>query len=126
MIRNEIGVQLQVMGYCSASALRSKIDSSATPNVVGWSDIPVQPFCIKTEEDKAVLQAFEDRVIDRLFVANADRAKNEAALGRGVKKGSKKKAGVKKLASASSKTKAATKATAQAKKSPPEGQGSLF
>src|SRR5690606_33623312 len=55
---------------------------SNDPSVIGWSDIPVPPFCIKTEEDKAALQAFEDEVIDRLFVLNADRAKTEAALGR--------------------------------------------
>lgn len=38
--------------------------------VVGWSDIPVPPFCIATEEDKAALQAFEDEAIDRLFLLN--------------------------------------------------------
>src|SRR5690606_12088151 len=64
---------------------------SNDPSTIGWSDIPVPPFCIKTEQDKAALQAFEDEVIDRLFVLNADRAKTEAALGRGAKKGAKGK-----------------------------------
>ena len=110
---------------------------SAAPDVVGWSDIPVPPFCIATDEDKAALQAFEDEVIDRLFVLNADRAKKEAALGRGAKKKGGKKKGVpssqatqasqsvdtdgkKTTASSEKPTKPRTK------KSPPEGQGSLF
>lgn len=54
----------------------------------GWDDIPVPPFCIKTDDDKAALQAFEDEVIDRLFQLNEERAKKEQALGRGGKKGS--------------------------------------
>ncbi|HXS18511.1 MAG TPA: type IIL restriction-modification enzyme MmeI, partial [Polyangiaceae bacterium] len=65
---------------------------SKDPTVIGWSDIPVPPFCIKTEEDKAALQAFEDEVIDRLFILNEERAKKEQALGQGVKKGGKGKA----------------------------------
>jgi hypothetical protein len=43
----------------------------------GWSDIPVPAFCPITDEDKAALQAFEDEVIDRLFVLNAERAAQE-------------------------------------------------
>jgi hypothetical protein len=65
---------------------------SPDPNVIGWSDIPVPPFCIATEEDKAALQAFEDEVIDRLFVLNEERAKKEQALGQAGKKGGKGKA----------------------------------
>src|SRR5690606_9943514 len=52
---------------------------SKDPSIVGWSDIQVPPFCIKTEADKAALALFEDEVIDRLFVLNAERAKVEAA-----------------------------------------------
>lgn len=120
---------------------------SKDPDVVGWSDIPVPPFCISTDEDKALLQAFEDEVIDRLFVLNADRAKKEAALGRGAKKGGKKKAAGTRKTAASSGTNAAASAggaeadasgvaasgadAPQKKKAPkkgvpPEGQGSLF
>src|SRR5690606_34785975 len=51
---------------------------SQDPSVVGWSDIAVPPFCIYTEADQLALQAFEDEVIDRLFVLNAQRAKEEA------------------------------------------------
>lgn len=34
-----------------------------------------------TDADKAPLTAFEDEVIDRLYVLNAARARKEAALG---------------------------------------------
>lgn len=57
---------------------------SNDPNIVGWSDIEVPPFCIATDGDKAALQAFEDEVIDRLFVLNELRAKEEAAQGKQV------------------------------------------
>ncbi len=83
---------------------------SDAPEVVGWSDIEVPPFCIATDEDKAALQAFEDEVIDRLFVLNELRAKEEAAQGK--KSGSKaKKASKKKRASTGK---------------PKDDQGSLF
>lgn len=52
----------------------------------GWSDIAVPPFCIATPADRAALQSFEDEVLDRLFLLNAERAKKEAVLGRGGKK----------------------------------------
>ena len=55
------------------------------PNTKGWDDIQVPPFCNATEQDRAALQAFEDEIIDRLFVLNELRAKEEAALGRGAK-----------------------------------------
>lgn len=60
--------------------------------VIGWSDIPVPPFCIVTDEDKAALQVFEDEVIDRLFVLNQLRAKEEAGQTNGTGKRKKKKA----------------------------------
>jgi hypothetical protein len=56
-----------------------EIVGSNDPNIVGWSDIAVPPFCIATDEDKALLAAFEDEVIDRLFILNEQRAKEEAA-----------------------------------------------
>ena len=49
----------------------------------GWQDIPVPPFYPKTAEDRAALTACEDEVIDRLYVLNAERAREEARLGLG-------------------------------------------
>lgn len=44
----------------------------------GWSDIPVPPYGTPvSEEEKRALEAFEDEVIDRLFVLNAQRAEEE-------------------------------------------------
>ncbi len=104
---------------------------SQDPSVVGWSDIEVPPFCIATEEDRAALQAFEDEVIDRLFVLNEIRAKDEAAQGTATKRGgAKKKASSKKAASKQVASK--QRARAQKVSNPPpgdpgdEGQGSLF
>lgn len=50
---------------------------SAGSDVVGWSDVTVPSFCIATDAEKAELQAFEDDVIERLFVLNESRAKEE-------------------------------------------------
>ena len=69
----------------------------------GWSDIEVPPFETPvSEEAKRRLESFEDEIIDRLFVLNAQRAEEErrlglaaAAQGKGTKKspaGKKKKA----------------------------------
>ncbi len=52
-----------------------------------WSDIVVPPFCPMSEADRAALQAFEDEVIDRLYVLNAERAREEERLGLGAKRG---------------------------------------
>ena len=35
------------------------------------------PYCPATEEERSAVQAFEDEVIDRLFVLNASRAAEE-------------------------------------------------
>ncbi|XXT25298.1 DNA methyltransferase [Sorangium sp. So ce429] len=43
----------------------------------GWSDIAVPPYCAKTDEERTAVQSFEDEVIDRLFVLNAERAVQE-------------------------------------------------
>ncbi|WP_437900365.1 Eco57I restriction-modification methylase domain-containing protein [Sorangium sp. So ce124] len=54
----------------------------------GWSDIAVPPYCPLTHTDCEALQAFEDEVIDRLYVLNAERAREEQRLGlAGKKKG---------------------------------------
>ena len=79
----------------------------------GWSDIEVPPFeTPETEEGKRRLKSFEDEIIDRLFVLNAQRAEEERRLGLaaagGVKGGKKAPAGKRKGASGH------------------EGQGGLF
>ncbi len=82
------------------------------------------PYCLKSDDDRAALQAFEDEVIDRLFVLNADRAKKEAALGRGPKKGGKQKA-AKKLAKPPKAAATLSERSAKRGKKKPSGQGSL-
>jgi len=61
----------------------------------GWSDIDVPPYTTpETEAESRALEAFEDEVIDRLFLLNAERAEREAVLGAGGgggKKGGKGK-----------------------------------
>ena len=43
-----------------------------------WSDIPVPPYVTpSTDAERRALEAFEDEVIDRLFVLNAQRAEEE-------------------------------------------------
>ena len=60
----------------------------------GWSDIDVPPYTTPvTPAEKAARQTFEDEIIDRLFVLNAERAAEEAKLGvKKAKKTKKKKA----------------------------------
>jgi hypothetical protein len=69
----------------------------AVLDAYGWHTIPVPPYCPRTDEDRASVQAFEDEVIDRLFVLNAERAAAEKAAGATVsakqKGAAKKKAG---------------------------------
>lgn len=43
----------------------------------GWTDVSVPPYCPATDDDRAALQTFEDDVIDRLFLLNAERAAAE-------------------------------------------------
>lgn len=93
-------------------------------NIIGWSDIKVPPFCIATDEDKAALQAFEDEIIDRLFVLNESRAKEEAALGRGAKPGATPKAATKTEPKAAAAPKA--RETKKTPKKPNKNQGQLF
>jgi hypothetical protein len=51
-----------------------------------WSDIPIPPYCPLTDADREALQSFEDEVIDRLYVLNAERAREEQRLGLAAKK----------------------------------------
>ncbi|MDC3962101.1 DNA methyltransferase [Polyangium jinanense] len=48
----------------------------------GWSDLPVPPYCALSDEDRAAQQRFEDEVIDKLFVLNAERAEQEKKGGK--------------------------------------------
>lgn len=61
----------------------------AVLDAYGWSDVAVPPFCLKTPEDHAALEKFQDEVIDRLFVLNAERAAEEERMGLRVKKKAK-------------------------------------
>jgi hypothetical protein len=80
--------------------LHEQLDT-AVLKAYGWSDIKIPPFCVATDEDKVALQAFEDEVIDRLFVLNEVRAKEEKTQAAkwaaptkvkgGAKKGAKRK-----------------------------------
>lgn len=102
--------------------LHERLDAAVLA-AYGWADVAVPPYCVATDADRAALQAFEDEIIDRLFVLNAERAKKEAALGRG-------KAPKATAAAAPRKPKgdapaAAKRAKKAPKESPPSGQGNL-
>jgi hypothetical protein len=91
-----IVVQAVQAGAAPKALLAPLIDSpetnsSADAGIVGWSGIPVPPFCIVTEADRAALHAFEDEVIDRLFVLNELRAKKGKLQGNKPGKGAGKK-----------------------------------
>jgi N-6 DNA Methylase len=68
----------------------------ATDRVVldayGWNDVAVPPYCTVTEKDKAMLQVFEQQVINRLFNLNVQRAAGEGAGAAVAKRRSKKAA----------------------------------
>ena len=50
----------------------------AVLDAYGWTDIPVPPYGTPTTDaERRALEAFEDEVIDRLFVLNAERAAEE-------------------------------------------------
>ncbi len=63
----------------------------AVLDAYGWTDIPVPPYCPRTDAERAAVQAFEDEVIDRLYVLNAERAREEKRLGLSKVKGKKGK-----------------------------------
>ncbi|MCA9700011.1 MAG: hypothetical protein KC431_20975, partial [Myxococcales bacterium] len=62
----------------------------------GWTDLEVPPYCPKTQAERDAHKAFEDEVIDRLYVLNAERAREEARQGLGKKSGKQAKRGKKK------------------------------
>ncbi|ABV86599.1 type IIL restriction-modification enzyme MmeI [Shewanella pealeana] len=49
----------------------------AVVDAYGWSDIEVPPYCPMNADDEAALEAFNDEIIDRLYVLNAERAAAE-------------------------------------------------
>lgn len=53
----------------------------AVLDAYGWKDIEVPPFCPKSADEQRALERFQDVVIDRLFVLNAQRAEEEKRLG---------------------------------------------
>jgi hypothetical protein len=59
----------------------------AVLDAYGWTDIVVPPFCPATVVEQKALETFQDQVIDRLFVLNAERAEEErrAGLGKAAK-----------------------------------------
>ena len=70
----------------------------AVLDAYGWTDIEVPPYCPLGDDDKKQLARFDDVLIDRLFVLNAQRAEEEkrAGLAAGAKpKGAGKAAATK-------------------------------
>lgn len=65
-------------------ALHEEMDRAVLA-AYGWPDIPVPPYCPLNDADREALQAFEDEVIDRLYVLNATRAQEEKRLGHAPK-----------------------------------------
>jgi hypothetical protein len=53
----------------------------AVLDAYGWTDLALPPFCLTSDAERAVLREFEDEVIDRLYVLNAGRAREEKRLG---------------------------------------------
>ena len=71
----------------------------AVLDAYGWAEIVAPQFCPVNETGRRALEEFQDTVIDRLFVLNAQRAEEEKRLGAGKvgkanssnKRGSKRK-----------------------------------
>ena len=59
----------------------------------GWSDISVPSYCPMTDADRSALSAFDDEVIDRLYVLNEERGREELRVAGGTtrKKATKSK-----------------------------------
>ncbi len=101
----------------------------------GWSDIEVPPFCAASVDPsdlaahRAALQAFEDEVIDRLFILNTERAAAEGDSSpskSAKKKASKKKRSTKRKPKSSKVGEAASKSSSTRKGNDAEStQGKL-
>jgi len=97
----------------------------------GWGDVEVPAYCPLSDEDRAAVSAFEDEVIDRLYLLNAKRATEEKRVGITEKKGGAAKGGQSKSKSLKGLDGASVTGVAKAKK--PRGgqsdagnQGNLF
>ena len=78
----------------------------------GWSGVEVPPYTTpETDAERRAREAFDDEVIDRLFVLNAERAEEERRLG---------------LAASAKGKSRAKKKPGRGKKAGHEGQGGLF
>lgn len=66
-------------------ALRTLHESldRAVLDAYGWDDIEVPPFCPLNPDEELALEQFKDVVIDRLYLLNAERAREEERLGLG-------------------------------------------
>src|SRR5690606_1988113 len=53
----------------------------AVLDAYGWTDLSVPSYCPLDVESQQALESFQDAVIDRLFVLNAERATEEKRLG---------------------------------------------
>jgi len=76
----------------------------------GWQDLEVPPYCPKTPAERAAVKHFEDTIIDRLYLLNAERAREEQLAG---------------AATAKPKSKSAAKAPKKKSKSKDEAQTTL-
>ena len=46
----------------------------------GWDDLTIPPYCPLNDAQRAEVRAFQEAVVDRLFVLNAERAAEERAV----------------------------------------------
>lgn len=106
-------------------ALHEEMDRAVLA-AYGWPDIPVPPYCPLTDADREALQAFEDEVIDRLYVLNATRAQEEKRLGLGGKKRGKAASDEGEAEGEGAAVEEAPKKRGGKGKKPAGGQGSLF
>ena len=110
--------QIQALRSLHEEMDRAVLDS------YGWTDIEVPPYCPKNDAERAAVKAFEDEVIDRLFVLNAERAAQERKASNDQTKSAKP---TKPKKSEQSDEKIIQKGTkTKPSKNAPEGQGSLF
>lgn len=56
----------------------------AVLDAYGWIDLTVPPYCPRNAEEQCALEQFQDAVLDRLFVLNAERAAEEKRLGESI------------------------------------------
>ncbi len=98
----------------------------AVLDAYGWNDIAVPAYCALSEKDRAAQQSFEDEVIDRLFVLNAERAEEEkkAAALQGPAKPARK-TGAKKEAAPDEPAKPVKQGRKKKDEKKDEGQGNL-